>query len=73
MGHACAVNCTTGAVLIFLSFGLVPWAAFAASPAIRTMRLRRASRRAEIQRQAMMSSLSAPPAEHKGFSPSDRR
>ena len=31
MGHACAVNCTTGAALIFLSFCLVPWTAFAAS------------------------------------------
>ena len=29
MGHACAVNCTTGAALIFLSFCLVPWTAFA--------------------------------------------
>jgi hypothetical protein len=31
MGHACAVNCTTGAALIFLSFCLVPWTTFAAS------------------------------------------
>ena len=31
MGHACAVNCTMGAALIFLGFCLVPATAFAAS------------------------------------------
>ena len=31
MARACAVNCTTGAVLIFLGFCLVPETTFAAS------------------------------------------
>ena len=31
MGHTCAVNCTTGAALIFLGFCLVPGMTFAAS------------------------------------------
>ena len=31
MGRACAVNCTTGAALIFLGFWLVPGTACAAS------------------------------------------
>lgn len=31
MGHTCAVNCTTGAALIFLGFCLVPEMTFAAS------------------------------------------
>ena len=31
MGHACAVNCTIGAALIFLGLGLVSGTAFSAS------------------------------------------
>ena len=74
MARACAVNCTTGAALIFLGFCLVPETAFAASSGDTHDTVEKTilqgkdppgndeERRDEEQR-------TAPPAEHKGVIP----
>jgi hypothetical protein len=64
MGHACAVNCTMGAALIFLGFCLVPGTAFAASTGDTTVE--KSIPQGKDPPATDEEQRTAPPAEHKG-------
>jgi hypothetical protein len=67
MGHTCAVNCTTGAALIFLGFCLVPGTTFAASSGDTHDTVEKTIPQGKDPPEPMSSN--APPAEHKGVIP----
>ena len=69
MGHACAVNCTTGAALIFLGFCLVPGTAFAASRGDTHDTVEKTIPQGKDPPGTDEEQGTAPPAEHKGVIP----
>ena len=69
MGHACAVNCTIGAALIFLGFCLVPETAFAASTGDTHDRVEKTIPQGKDPPGTDKEQRTAPPAEHKGVIP----
>ena len=66
MGRACAVNCTTGAALIFLGFWLVPGTAFAASSGDTHDTVEKTIPQGKDPPATDEEQPTAPPAEHKG-------
>ena len=74
MARACAVNCTTGAALIFLGFCLVPETAFAASSGDTHDTVEKTIPQGKDppgndEEQRDEEQRTAPPAEHKGVIP----
>ena len=69
MGRACAVNCTTGAALIFLGFCLVPETAFAASSGDTHDAVEKTIPQGKDPPGTDEEQGTAPPAEHKGVIP----
>jgi hypothetical protein len=68
MGHACAVNSTMGAALIFLGFCLGPGMAFAASTGDTHDTVERSIPQGEDP-PGIDEGQTAPPAEHQGVIP----
>ena len=68
MGHACAVDCTIGAALIFLGFCLVP-GALAASPSDTYDAVEKTIPQGKDPPETNEEQGTAPPAEHKGVIP----
>jgi hypothetical protein len=66
MGHACAVNCTMGAALIFLGLGLGPGTAFAASTGDKDDAVEKSIPQGKDPLATDEEERTAPPAEHKG-------
>ena len=66
MGHTCAVNCTTGAALIFLGFCLVPEMTFAASSGDTRDTVEKTIPQGKDPPGTDEEQGTAPPAEHKG-------
>ena len=66
MGRACAVNCTTGAVLIYLGFCLVPETAFADSSGDTHDTVEKTIPQGKDPPATDEEQRTAPPAEHKG-------
>ena len=69
MGRACAVNCTTGAVLIYLGFCLVPETAFADSSGDTHDTVEKTIPQGKDPPGTDEEQRTAPPAEHKGVIP----
>ena len=69
MGHTCAVNCATGAALIFLGFCLVPETVFAASSGDTPNRVEKTIPQGKDPPGTDEEQRTAPPAEHKGVIP----
>jgi len=68
MGHGCAVNCTTGAALIFLGLWLVPGTTFAASSGDRHDMVEKTIPQGNDP-PGTEEQGTAPPAQHKGVIP----
>jgi hypothetical protein len=66
MGHACAVNCTMGAALIFLGFCLVPGMGFAGSSGGTHDTVEKSIPQGKDSPATDDEQRPAPPAEHKG-------
>ena len=66
MGHACVINCTTGAALIFLGFCSVPGTAFAASTGDTHDSVENSIPQGKDPPITDEEQRTAPPAEHKG-------
>ena len=66
MGHACAVNCTMGAALIFLGLCLVPGTAFPASTGATHDTVEKSIPQGKDPPATDEEQHTAPPAEHKG-------
>ena len=69
MARACAINCTTGAALIFLGFCLVPETAFAASSDDTHDTVEKTIPQGKDPPGTNEEQRAAPPAEHKGVIP----
>ena len=66
MGHACPVNCTMGAALIFLTFCLGPGTAFAAWTGDKHDAVEKSIPQGKDPLATDEEQRAAPPAEHKG-------
>ena len=69
MGHACAINCTMGAALIFLGFCLVPETALSASSGDTHDTVEKTIPQGKDPPGSNEEQRAALPAEHKGVIP----